>query len=311
MTRTRLAPSPTGAQHLGNARTHLIVYWAARQRGDEIVLRIDDLDSPRVKDWAVDQVSDDLSWLGIQWDGPPVRQTTHQPFYDAALKRITEDDGNLAYPCCCSRKDVIEALSAPHESQFRGEGPIYPGTCNAYHVGDPLPDEEHCWRFRVRDRECEFHDLVMGMQRCNPARELGDFPIATKTGQVTYQLAVVVDDLQQDIDLVIRGNDLIASTYRQLELYHSLGQQPPQYAHVPLVLGKDGRRLAKRHGDTRLSHYRDQGVRPQQVVGWAAHSLGLIDKAEPCDAGELIDRFDWSKLPTKDTVIDSDEIFAA
>ncbi|QEF99914.1 Glutamate--tRNA ligase [Stieleria maiorica] len=306
--RTRLAPSPTGAQHLGNARTHLIAYWAARQCGGELVFRIDDLDSPRVKDWAIKQAIEDIRWLGIDWDGPPTLQTEHQPRYRQTLATIT-GGRNLAYPCVCSRKDIAEALSAPHESRFQGEGPVYPGTCAGYRDGAPIPPQLHCWRLRVSDETLVFDDQVLGRQQCNPARELGDFPITTKNDQVSYQLAVVVDDMCQNVDWVIRGNDLVASTFRQLELYRHLGCRPPRYAHVPLVRGVDGRRLAKRHGDTRLSHYRECGVAAEAIVGWAAHSLGLTDTAEPQKAADLIDRFDWSRLPKQDTVIDAERLF--
>ncbi|MDV6032297.1 MAG: tRNA glutamyl-Q(34) synthetase GluQRS [Phycisphaera sp. RhM] len=307
--RTRLAPSPTGAQHLGNARTHLIAYWAARRAAGELVFRIDNLDSPRVKTWAIDQAIEDLRWLGIDWDGQPTLQTEHEALYQQTLATLIHGGDNLAYPCVCSRKDIAEALSAPHESRFRGEGPIYPGTCAGYRDGDAIPAEPHCWRLRVSDQTLEFDDSVLGPQRCNPARELGDFPITSKNDQVSYQLAVVVDDHFQGVDVVIRGNDLVASTFRQLDLYRHLGYPPPRYAHVPLVLGSDGRRLAKRHGDTRLSHYRECGVPPEAIVGWAAHSLGLTDTAEPQKAADLIDQFDWSRLPTQDTVVDTDRLF--
>jgi glutamyl-tRNA synthetase len=309
VTRGRLAPSPTGAQHLGNARTHLIAYWSARKFGDELVLRIDDLDSPRVKEWAVDQAIEDIRWLGIDWDDQPIRQTAHRQDYRQAVKTFTRGGGDLAYPCFCSRREIADSLSAPHESRFRGEGPIYPGTCAGWRSGDPISAGSHSWRLRVADQVLRYRDAVLGEQSCNPARELGDFPITAKDDQVTYQLAVVVDDLCQEVDRVVRGNDLVASTFRQLELYRHLGRRPPEYAHVPLVIGKDGRRLAKRHGDTRLSHYRDQGVQPEEIVGWAAHSLGLIDRREPCKASELIDRFEWSKLPTEDTAIDTERLF--
>ncbi|MCO8125145.1 tRNA glutamyl-Q(34) synthetase GluQRS [Stieleria sp. TO1_6] len=309
MIRGRLAPSPTGAQHLGNARTHLIAYWATRQAGGELVLRIDDLDSPRVKDWAVDQATEDIRWLGIDWDDGPSRQTKHQPAYQQALDQLTTGQANLAYPCYCSRKDIAEALSAPHETRFRGEGPLYPGTCAGWKPGDPIRTQDHCWRFRTSDNEVRFDDLVLGPQVCHPATELGDFPITSKNGQATYQLAVVVDDVRQGVNQVVRGNDLVASTFRQLELYKRLGHSVPEYAHVPLVCGLDGRRLAKRHGDTRLSFYREQGVSPQRIVGWAAHSLGLIDQPEPCQAAELVDQFDWSLIRREDTRIDSERLF--
>lgn len=309
MTRGRLAPSPTGAQHLGNARTHLLAYWAARQAGGELVLRIDDLDSPRVKSWAVDQAIEDLRWLGIDWDGPIARQSDHLDQYEEALERLKNSADEPAYPCYCSRKEAEEARSAPHESRFRGELPPYPGTCRNFRQGDRVDDRDHCWRFRVSQRQWSVDDQVMGSITCAPAKDLGDFPITTKSGQASYQLAVVVDDCIQGVDQVVRGNDLIASTFRQLELQERLGMTPPQYAHVALVRGPDGRRLAKRHGDTRLSFYRESGVAPEQIVGWAAHSIGLIDRQEPSTAADLIHVFDWNKLDHEDSQMDPETIF--
>lgn len=306
MIRGRLAPSPTGAQHLGNARTYLVAFWAARSVGGEIQLRIDDLDSPRVKSWASDQAIEDLKWLGIDWDGEPTFQTQQQG-YESALQTIAAAD--LAYPCTCSRKDIEQALSAPHESRFRGEGPIYPGTCALWRFGQPLPDSPYCWRFRASDTEIVFKDQLLGEQTCNPAVELGDFPITQKSGVAAYQLAVCVDDLEADINQVVRGNDLVASTFRQLEILRVLETDPPTYAHTPLVRGSDGHRLAKRHGDTRLSTYRDAGVRPENIIGWAAHSLGLIAKPEPCKASELIDEFDWGRIGMDDTRVDTSNLF--
>ncbi|MCD0461739.1 tRNA glutamyl-Q(34) synthetase GluQRS [Roseiconus lacunae] len=301
MIRGRLAPSPTGAQHLGNARTHLAAYWAARSVGGELALRIDDLDSPRVKSWAADQAIDDLRWLGIEWDTPIARQTDHVEHYRRAIETLHRHD--LIYPCYCSRKDIEEAISAPHESRFRGESAPYPGTCSGYQYGDRIEDREHCFRFRAIDEALRFDDRLMGALRCNPAKELGDFPVVTRSGHASYQLAVLIDDRLQGVNQVVRGNDLVASTFRQIDLAERLEIEAPEYAHLPLVRGSDGRRLAKRHGDTRLSFYRDQGVRPERIVGWAAASLGLIDRIEDCEAGELIECFDWEKLPTEDLLL--------
>ncbi|MEL6107352.1 MAG: glutamate--tRNA ligase family protein [Planctomycetota bacterium] len=301
-----MAPSPTGAQHLGNARTYLIAYWAARSVGGELHLRIDDLDSPRVKSWASEQAIEDLRWLGIDWDGEPTFQS-QQRGYGRVLESIAAAD--LAYPCTCSRKDIEQALSAPHESRFRGEGPVYPGTCAGWRFGQPFPNVPYCWRFRASDASLDFEDRLLGKQTCNPARELGDFPITQKSGVAAYQLAVCVDDLDAGINQVVRGNDLVASTFRQLEIYRALQREPPTYAHTPLVRGHDGHRLAKRHGDTRLSTYRESGVRPEAIVGWAAHSLGLIGSPEPCSASELIGEFDWERTGVDDTQVDAEHLF--
>ena len=279
-----------------------MAYWAARQSGGELVLRIDDLDSPRTKPWAIEQASEDIRWLGINWDHGPVLQTSHQPQYRDALQSLIEQD--LVYPCVCSRNDIAHALSAPHENRFRGEGPIYPGTCSGFRRGDPLPESPYCWRLRTLERALSFSDRCAGPQSCRLASELGDFPITTKQGHVSYQLAVVIDDLTQGVDQVVRGNDLIASTFRQLQLYDQLRQPPPTYAHVPLVCGSDGRRLAKRHGDTRLSQFRERGIKPEWIVGWAAHSLGMIDSLQPCSASELTDLFSWQKIGPDDTTLD-------
>ncbi|MEO1527481.1 MAG: glutamate--tRNA ligase family protein [Planctomycetota bacterium] len=307
MIRGRLAPSPTGAQHLGNARTYLIAFWAARSVDGEIVLRIDDLDSPRVKSWASEQAIEDLRWLGLRWDGEVAYQTQCTEAYSEALQTLIRTD--RVYPCTCSRKDIEQALSAPHESRFRGEGAVYPGTCSHWHHGAPIPEIPFCWRFRASNETLSFEDENLGEQSCNPAVELGDFPITQKTGQSAYQLAVCVDDMTAEVTQVVRGNDLIASTFRQMQIYRALDETAPTYAHVPLVRGMDDRRLAKRHGDTRLSVYRQSGVAPEAIVGWAAYSLGLLEKPEPCSATEMIEEFDWDRIGSQDTRIDPESIF--
>ncbi len=278
-------------------------------RGRKLVLRIEDVDSPRVKPWATQQAIDDLRWLGIDWDegpdvgGPhgPYIQTERIGLYRDALTRLIES--NLVFPCTCSRKDIEAAGSAPH---FDHEAPIYPGTCAAWQFGDPLPDEGmFCWRFRAGRDEVTFNDRVLGRQSCVPADDIGAFPVTQKNGQPSYQLAVVVDDAAMGVTEVVRGNDLVVSTFRQMDLYHALGLAVPSFAHVPLVCGADGRRLAKRHGDTRLSHFREQGVRPEQIVTWAARSAGLITADEQLTSSQSVtERFDWSKLPQDNFVFD-------
>ena len=163
----------------------------------------------------------------------------------------------------------------------------------------------------MRDSMMAFDDKVLGQQNCRPAKQLGDFPVTTKAGSFAYQLAVVIDDMEQCVDFVVRGNDLVASTFRQIELYEALGLPAPRYAHVPLVRGPDGKRLAKRHGDTRLNHYRENGISLERIVGWAAKSAGLIDFESDCPAKELIQAFDWKKLNREDTFIDPERAFPA
>ncbi|TWT84493.1 Glutamate--tRNA ligase 1 [Planctomycetes bacterium CA13] len=308
MTAGRLAPSPTGAQHLGNARTYLIAYWSARSLGKRLVLRIEDIDSPRVKPWAVQQAIDDLRWLGISWDEGPDIGGPHEPYiqtlrrsrYEEALEHLISI--NRVYPCTCSRRDIAEAGSAPH---FEHEGHVYPGTCATWSKGDPLPESgSYCWRFRITENLVHFDDLVGGSQSCSPARHLGDFPVTQKSGNISYHLAVVCDDHSMGITEVVRGDDLLPSTFRHLDLATVIGMTPPQYAHVPLVLGPDGRRLAKRHGDTRLATLRQRGITPEQIVGWAAHSAGFIDDLQRCQADDVIESFSWDKLHRQPVIAD-------
>lgn len=313
----RLAPSPTGAQHLGNARTYLLGYWAARREGARIVLRIEDLDSPRVKSWAIDQAIEDLRWLGIDWDEGPDVGGPHQPYlqsdrgakYEAAIRRLVERDA--VYPCVCTRRDIAAAAGAPHADDQIG---IYPGTCRDWRPGDDLPPPgTYCWRFRSRPTPVEFVDRVAGARRCRPGVDLGDFPVTRKTGAPAYQLAVVVDDAAMGVTDVVRGDDLLSSTFWQIELYETLGWQPPRFAHLPLVIGPDGRRLAKRHGDTRLSHFRQLGVRPETVVRWAAGSAGIPlsgaiagRMSTPLESlhAAAIEAFAWERVPPEPIVVD-------
>ncbi|QDT12427.1 tRNA glutamyl-Q(34) synthetase GluQRS [Planctomycetes bacterium K23_9] len=314
-TKGRLAPSPTGAQHLGNARTYLLAYWSARKSGAKLALRIEDIDSPRVKPWAAQQAIDDLRWLGIDWEeGPdiggengPYVQTQRVDLYDAALQKLI--NANRVFPCICTRKDIVAAASAPHESEigFAHEGPIYPGTCAGWRAGESIPEAgTFCWRFRPSDDVIKFDDLVLGKQSCRPAEQLGAFPITQKNGNTSYQLAVVVDDAQMGITEVVRGDDLVPSTFRQIDLFAALGYEVPTFAHVPLVVGTDGRRLAKRHGDTRLSQYREQGIDADQIVGWAAHSAGLFDERQPVSAQSIVASFDWQKLSRGKCIVEND-----
>ena len=308
MSAGRFAPSPTGAQHLGNARTYLIAYWSARQSGSQLVLRIEDVDSPRVKPWAAQQAIDDLRWLGVDWDEGPDIGGPHAPYvqserlscYHEALQHLIES--NLVFPCTCTRKDIQSAGSAPH---FDHEPAVYPGTCAGWQRGDTIPEAgTYCWRFRAGNTVRQFDDLVLGAKACVPSEALGAFPVTQKSGEPSYQLAVVVDDAAMGITEVVRGDDLIASTFRQIELYAALGLVEPRFAHVPLVCGMDGRRLAKRHGDTRMSRYQEQGISVAQVVTWAARSAGMISTQEDAEsASAVIDLFDWAKLPSGDVIL--------
>ena len=307
MPKTRLAPSPTGALHLGNARTFLINWVLARQLGWEIVLRIEDLDGPRIKAGASAQAIELLAWLGLDWDEGPYYQLNDQSAYQSALEQLAAE-GSI-YPCRCTRKQLEAAsLSAPHghEHDLR-----YPGNCRPAE-GDSvdaglLNAEGVAWRIRVPDEEMRFEDGFAGHQAFNVQQTVGDFLVATKAGLTSYQLAVVVDDARQGIDQVVRGDDLLASTPRQMLLYDRLGLgPPPSYYHLPLVIGEDGRRLAKRHGDSRLVHYREQGVSRERVLGLLAEWCGLGERRETT-IDEFVHRFSIDTVPADAIVFTSDD----
>jgi glutamyl-tRNA synthetase len=309
----RLAPSPTGAQHVGNARTYLIAWLLTRSHAGTLRLRIEDIDSPRIKAGAAEQAAEDLRWLGLDWDGDTVTQTQRLPLYEDTLEQLKQRE--LVYPCTCTRSDIAAAASAPHVGQ---EGPPYPGTCSHRCVADATQlaaqGRPFAWRFRVCESPA-FTDLYAGEQRHDLTQLGGDFVVwkSSRSADLSagrqsgstpaYQLAVVVDDADMGITEVVRGDDLIPSTPRQLLLYRALELTPPAFAHVPLVVGEDGRRLAKRHGDTRLSALREAGVKPEALLGLLAWSCGWIEKPETITARELLPLFRLAAIPPRPFVL--------
>lgn len=295
---TRLAPSPTGALHLGNARTFMINWAIARQDGWGVVLRIEDLDTPRVKEGAAREAIDDLAWLGMDWDEGPCHQLDDLSPYREALELL--DDKGLTYPCVCTRSEITAAQSAPHgdEHELR-----YPGTCRptsrppADATGDDRPT---AIRVVVPDEAIVYEDVFAGPQSFNVQQQVGDFIVASKAGLPAYQLAVVVDDARQGITDIVRGDDLLGSAARQALLYRLLDLgEPPRYCHLPLVLGEDGRRLAKRHGDTRIAMYRDAGVSPRRLIGLLGYWCGIITERAEMTAETFRDRLTLGGLPNE------------
>ncbi|MFO0849423.1 MAG: tRNA glutamyl-Q(34) synthetase GluQRS [Gemmataceae bacterium] len=300
----RLAPSPTGAQHVGNARTYLLAWLSARSRGGRVLLRIEDIDVWRNKPRAAEQALDDLRWLGLDWDGDRVTQSHRLPQHEAALEELKRQE--LVYPCTCTRGDIAAAASAPHADH---EGPTYPGTCahrsakDADTLTGPI-----AWRFRVTDSPA-FVDRFAGPTHVDLKQVGGDFVVWRAAKVPAYQLAVVVDDSDAGVTEVVRGDDLIPSTPRQLLLYRALGRTPPEFAHVPLVVGPDGRRLAKRHGDTRLSALRAAGVTAEALLGLLAWSCGWQADVRPVTARELVERFTLANVPRGPFVL-TEEVLA-
>lgn len=298
----RYAPSPTGKLHLGNAATALWAWAQVRKAGGQFILRMDDLDEQRSKGEYVEQQLDDLRWLGIDWDhgpdsgGPsaPYFQQQRKAGYGEAFDKLNAL--NLVYPCFCSRKDLLHAASAPHG--IEQEGPVYPSTCrglSAHEVRSKSKEKDPAFRFKLPQVPRRFVDLVMGEQNV-AAGFGGDFILRRADGLFAYQLATVVDDAAMGITHVSRGADLLNSTPWQLALYEALGLEPPTFSHFPLWQGKDGARLAKRHGAIAIADWRRAGKSAAELRGRLAHGAGLLPSYQPLKAEEVVQAFETSSM---------------
>ncbi|MFT4541993.1 MAG: glutamyl-tRNA synthetase [Planctomycetota bacterium] len=333
----RLAPSPTGLLHLGHARSFLLAWWSIRSRGGRVLLRMEDLDPERVKPGSADAVLRDLEWLGMDWDGPVTWQSERSELYHDALRGL--EAKQVAYPCVCSRKEVAHASRAPHEASpsvaaLRADqqtqnasvtaeqsnkahrialdpsaiGDIYPGTCRgrfaslqeAQATGRPV-----AWRFHTERGPAEvvFEDAMHGRKRSCVWRETGDFMLTRRDLIASYQLAVVVDDVEQGISEVLRGDDLLSSTARQELIYAALGAKPPCWIHVPLVTDRSGRRLAKRSDDLSLTELREGGVKAESIVRWVAASAGMQTESGHL-AADWISEWSLDSLSREAVVVD-------
>ncbi|MEM1071195.1 MAG: tRNA glutamyl-Q(34) synthetase GluQRS [Planctomycetota bacterium] len=299
---TRLAPSPTGALHVGNAWSFLIAWSLARQNDWRILLRIEDLDTPRVKPGVIEQTIDTLRWLGMDWDQRAPLQSEDLAPYASAMQTLAEK--GLVYPCALTRSQIADAATAPHDD--RGDtahDQRFPAELRPADRPNVFQDRATNWRFVVRSGAVPFDDRLAGSFAPDPSASVGDFVVWTKRGQPSYQLAVVVDDARQGVTDVVRGRDLIDSAARQIRLIEALGIEPrPVYAHHPLVRGTDGRRLAKRHGDTRLEHYRGLGVSPERIIALLARWAGLHGAPDRISASEFAARWSPRTMPLEDPV---------
>jgi glutamyl-tRNA synthetase len=285
-------------------RTALLAWLFARKAGGCFVLRVEDLDRPRVRPGATARMLEDLRWLGLEWDegpecgGPygPYLQSARQALYEAYLARLLAAD--LVYPCYCSRAEVARAASAPQEGA--DEGPRYPGTCRNLSAAGRRACEASgrrpCWRFRAPDQVIVFVDLVAGPTAQNVPEAVGDFIVSRSDGIPGYQFAVVVDDALMQISQVVRGADLLSSTARQIALFEALGFPVPVFGHVPLVLDQHGARLAKREHAAGVGALREAGWAVGQVLGALAASCGLCPAGEAITLDELLAAFHVEKL---------------
>jgi glutamyl-tRNA synthetase len=279
-------------------RTALLAWLFARSQDAAFLVRIDDLDSSRVRPGVAESQLADLAALGLDWDGPVVRQSARLELYRAAIVRL--DAADLLYPCYCTRAEIREAASAPHGALPEG---AYPGTCRELTATQRADRERSgrppALRLRAAGAVVTFSDRLLGARRDT----VDDLVVRRNDGAPAYNLAVVVDDAAQDVSEVVRGADLLDTTARQLHLGGVLGAPAPTYAHVPLVLGPDGARLAKRHGAVTLADRAAQGETSLDVRSRLAASVGLATAGEQPSLAELLERFDPSALPSEPSVL--------
>lgn len=287
----RFAPTPSGRMHLGNVFSALLAWLSVRSQDGEMVLRMEDLDTQRTSAEFAQTLRDDLRWLGLTYDRETPPQSRRSDTYDLYFERLREME--LLYPCYCTRSQ-LHSVNAPHLSDGTY---VYPGTCrNMTREEQEKMNRAPAWRVMVPDRVWSFTDRVQGYYELNLAKECGDMVVRRADGVYVYQLAVTVDDGEAGVTEVVRGMDLLSSAPRQMYLQELFGFPHPGYAHVPMLLAPDGRRLSKREKDLDLGQLQLR-LRPEQVLGSLAYAAGIIDVREPVSAAELVGEFSWEKSP--------------
>ncbi len=284
----RFAPTPSGRMHLGNIFSALLAWLSVRKQDGSFVLRMEDLDTQRTSTEFAETLRKDLLWLGLDWDVETPAQSLRSSAYDRYFEILKEK--GLLYPCYCTRSQ-LHSVNAPHLSDGTY---VYPGTCRNLNPED-RPNRAPAWRVQVPDKVWEFSDLVQGDYRCNLATDCGDMVVRRADGVYVYQLAVTVDDGEAGVTEVVRGMDLLSSAPRQMYLQELFGFAHPRYAHVPMLLAPDGRRLSKRDADMDLGYLQTR-MKPETLLGILAKSAGLLERCEDISAKELISVFSWEKI---------------
>lgn len=286
----RFAPTPSGRMHLGNVFSALIAWLGARSRGGELVLRMEDLDTARTSQAYARTLREDLAWLGLDYDRETMPQSSRAEVYDRYFQ-LLEDKG-LLYPCYCTRSQ-LHSVNAPH---LEDGTYVYPGTCRYLTPAQRAAmDRKPAWRVIVPDRVFRFRDRIQGDYEMNLSAGCGDMVVRRADGVYVYQLAVTVDDGEAGVTQVVRGADLLSSAPRQMYLQELFGFPHPEYAHVPLLLAPDGRRLSKRDRDLDLGVLR-QKMKPESLLGILAYCSGLRDTPAAVTARELAEDFSFDKI---------------
>ncbi len=302
MTIGRFAPTPSGYTHVGNAFCYLLAWLSAKKQGGQIVLRMEDLDTLRCPEWAMQETEEDLKFLGLNWDfvGPgPSRQSQRTEIYEQYFNQLVEKD--LVYPCFCSRTDV-RAASAPHLSDGRV---VYPGLCANLTAGEQAQRRKKrapAWRMRVPEKAYTVQDGRMGAYTEYLPEECGDFIIRRADLVFAYQLAVVVDDALMGVTEVVRSSDLIFSTPRQIYLYEQLGFPVPKFIHIPTILDEHGGKLSKRDNAIAIRDLREKYT-AQEILGKLGWLAGIRETSDACTLEDLLKDFDWSKVPKEDILL--------
>lgn len=316
LVRGRFAPSPTGEMHLGNAWTALLAWLYTRSQGGEMILRIEDLDPERSRRPYIELCMQDMKWLGLDWDegpnvgGPyePYCQSQRHDLYQSALAQLNEQ-GHL-YPCYCTRAELHAVTMAPHAGEINN---LYAGTCRI--LDDQQRERRSCHkkpalRLAVPDRVIRFCDGLRGEFSQSLGQECGDFVVQRADGVYAYQFAVTVDDALMKISHVVRGDDLLASTPRQIYLYNLLKLKAPKFVHVPLLYGEDGHRLSKRHGSLSLYNMRNRGIKPEKITGYLAWKSGQTERWESVKPQEIMHHFRLADVPRSPIVVEDVDQFS-
>lgn len=289
--KTRLAPSPTGALHIGNMSTFVINWAMAKQYGWKVVLRIEDLDGPRKKQGMIEETIDLMRWIGLHWDTEASIQSKQLAPSGSLLQELISK--HSVYHCALTRKELEDCLSAPHLN-LTESGPTYRPEDIAHHNTNQ-PRTKTNWRFKAVESPMKIRDEISGEHTFT---DITDFIVWTKDDMPSYQLAVVADDHRQGITDIVRGNDLLQSAGWQEQIYTIMHWEVPRWYHVPLVVGEDGKRLAKRHGDSRISTYRLRNVTQERIIGLIAMWAIPDYSRAPMELGSFVQAFDVNKLPT-------------